>query len=192
MTDTGPTTRGLWAETIVRSRWFLSSYVPLFLILAARFDGLFLRLACLGIAAVGLATTTLALHAVQRKAPFYVDAKRVADAGSEAAGYLATYLLPFVTVAKPDRWDLIGYLIYGIVAWIVYVRSDLLRVNPTLYLFNRRVLTIDRGDGRQDYLIARVRPSSPGRIAVVSMSGVLIEAGESADTGTVGGDSARP
>jgi len=38
----------------VRAQLFLSSYAPLFLILAIRFDGTVLRLACAVLAAIGL------------------------------------------------------------------------------------------------------------------------------------------
>jgi hypothetical protein len=42
--------------------------------------------------------------------------RTVEDRGGEVAGYLATYLLPFVTVSEPDVRDVVGYALFLVVS----------------------------------------------------------------------------
>jgi hypothetical protein len=86
---------------------------------------------------------------------------RVEDRGGEVAGYLATYLLPFVTVAEPGWRDIVGYLVFLAIVAVVYIRSGLVQINPTLYLFGWRLFAIDIGEGWSGYLLAR-RPAARG------------------------------
>jgi hypothetical protein len=65
----------------------------------------------------------------------------VNDQGGNAAGYLATYLLPFVGLIPQDWGDWAAYVVYFLVAMIVFIRTDLTFVNPTLYILNRRVVS---------------------------------------------------
>jgi hypothetical protein len=61
------------------------------------------------------------------------------EAGADVSGYLAAYLLPFLTVVDPSPTDLAAYAIFIVVAGLVYVRSGLMQINPTVYLMNRKV-----------------------------------------------------
>jgi hypothetical protein len=60
------------------------------------------------------------------------------DAGAEVSGYLAAYLVPFLVVVEPAPGDLVAYAIFLVVAGLIYVRSGLMQINPTVYLMNRR------------------------------------------------------
>ena len=63
------------------------------------------------------------------------------DQGGNAAGYLATYLLPFIGLTPVEWGDWTAYSIYFVVAAIVFVRTDLTLINPTLYIFGYRVVS---------------------------------------------------
>ncbi len=143
---------------LLKIRMFVSSYAPLFLILAIRFDDRWLQAACAAIAALGVLTLSLLLHAMKgkNKTPFSIVA--VADQGTEVAGYLATYLLPFLTISEPALNDLVAYGLFLVVAGIVYVQSDMVQINPLLYVMGYRVSGITTSDGWNGYLIARHRP----------------------------------
>lgn len=120
--------------------WFLSSYAPLWVMLGLRFDKLGLRI---GLIAFGLACAALVAFLLARGAgerPSNTELTIAGDAGAEVSGYLAAYLLPFLTVAKPSANDLAAYAIFIAVSGLVYVRSGLMQINPTVYLMNRRVL----------------------------------------------------
>jgi len=80
------------------------------------------------------------------------------DGGADVSGYLAAYLLPFLTVAEPSASDLAAYAIFMIVAGLVYVRSGLMQVNPTIYLFKHKVLRASipvHGTSKEVFVITR-------------------------------------
>ena len=157
---------------------FLSSYATLFCILAIRFDGLGLRLTCVGLCAVGLVDTVRITHTAQSgTVPFDITVKSTEDTGGEVSGYLASYLLPFVTVATPGWRDLVAYGLFLLVGLVIYVRSHLVRVNPTLYLFGYRVLAVRYGKDKEQFLVTRVGPQDGDTMSVVDTAGVLLDAG---------------
>lgn len=181
--DQGHSWRIELTTAAARARLFLSSYVPLFIILAIRFDDRKISAACAILAVGGALDTTAIVWRVRRAVmPHLVIIGDAEDVGGEVAGYLATYLLPFVTVASPTVRDLAGYVLYMLVALAVYVRSDLVRVNPTLYVFAYRVWRVTTANGLRTYLIARVQPATGSPIFVTDVAGVLIEAHRAADT----------
>jgi hypothetical protein len=158
----------------VRGLLFLSSYAPLFVILAVRFQESVLRGVCGGLAVVGFAYLMTALWVVPRASEprlFPVDA--VKDVSGEIAGYLATYLLPFVTATSPSTADVIGYSIFALVVLLIFIRSDLAQINPTLYLLGRRVALITAGQ-RSYYVVCRRLPRPPTRIEAVPVAGLLV------------------
>jgi len=82
-------------------------------------------------------------------------ATRVEDRGPEVAGYLASYILPFVVVPEPSWRDLVGYAIFFVVAGTIYSRSRMLQINPTLYLFGWRVFAVSLGPNWTGFALAR-------------------------------------
>ena len=161
-----------------RARLFLASYAPLFLILTVRFEEPALQIACGALCAVGAVDAGFILSRVRRrKLTHSINVKAFDDMGGEVSGYLASYLLPFITAATPTVRDLIGYGIFLLVAAVIYVRSDLVRVNPIFYTFGYRVLRIEFGQQGRDYLLARKEPRIGETVAVVEVAGILVAAG---------------
>jgi len=101
----------------------------------------------------------------------------VSDAGSEVAGYLATYLLPFLTVAEPNTRDVIAYILFLLVTGLIYVRSEMTQINPTLYLLSRRVVRVTTTAGWSGYVITRTHPEPNQPIKTVTLNAeVRVEA----------------
>ena len=155
------------AGLLVRLRLFISSYAPLFAILAVRFHDSKLEVACALIATLGAASLLLLLRAVGRIQPDPHRIETVADRGAEVAGYLTTYLLPFLTVTEPSARDIAAYVLFLAVVGIVYVQSDMVQINPLLYLFGYRVFAVTTRDGWSGILISRSQPR-PGRAVLAS------------------------
>lgn len=108
--------------------------------LGLRFDPCELRV---GLIALGLVCGAYVGFVITRGAderPSNITLTITGDAGADVSGYLAAYLLPFLTVADPSTTDLIAYVIFIAVAGLIYVRSGLMQINPTVYLMNRKVL----------------------------------------------------
>lgn len=150
-------------EITRRSRLFLGSYALLFVLLALRFTAPWLELTCGALAFVGIADMVWIVYGVSaRTAAEPVRLITVVDAGPEVAGYLATYLLPFLTVSEPTGRDVAAYALFLVLTGIVYVRSEMAQVNPTLYLLGRRVVHVATDGGWEGHIVVRssARPGS--------------------------------
>lgn len=164
------------AEVLTRLPLFFTAYTPLFLILAVRFDQpVWLRMVCGGLAVIGLVLLLTFVLAVRRTptARLRVDSAR--EAGAEAGGYLASYVLPFVTVSAPTVRDVIGYGIFMVVALLVYVRSELVQVNPVFYLALRRVVRVRTDQGDVVLVVCRQTPRPGESLRVASLAGIRLE-----------------
>jgi hypothetical protein len=160
---------------VVRALLCLSSYTPLFVILAIRFQGTALKAVCAALAAAGLLYLVLVVFVIRAfsQSRQYLMGP-VDDASSQVAGYLATYLVPFVTVPSPSGADIAGYCILAVVVAVIFIRSDdLARINPTLYLLGWRVASIESG-GAKGYLVCRRLPRTGTIVHAVKVAGLLI------------------
>ena len=141
--------RGI-TEDLVRARLFLVSYVPLWLVLAFRaapsgrwhWDGRTAIVIVFGVTAVwGIIDAVRLIRGSGKTSPRRLFFGEINDQGGNAAGYLATYLLPFIGLVPEDWGDWAAYALYFVVALIVFIRTDLTFVNPTLYILNHRVVS---------------------------------------------------
>lgn len=154
-----------------RARLFLGSYGLLFVLLAIRFETTWLEIVCGMLAALGFLDMVRIVVLVSRKtAEDPIRVSEVTDAGPEVAGYLATYLLPFLTVAQPTTRDVISYAIFLIVTGLVYVRSEMTQVNPTLYILGRRVVAVRTDRGWSGHVVVRSSVHSGDVIQTVPLN----------------------
>ena len=152
------------SEHYRRARLFLGSYALLFVLLALRFTTPWLRYTCAALAVAGFVDMTWVVFRVSARTqaePLRIAA--VEDAGPEVAGYLATYLLPFLTVPEPSGRDLAAYIIFLLVTGLIYVRSEMTQINPTLYILGRRVVHIV-SDGHWDGHVIVRSSVEPGTV----------------------------
>jgi hypothetical protein len=137
-------------EDLIRIRLFFISYVPLWAMLTFRaappgrwhWDERTSAVVLFALLAVWGFVDAIRLIKGSRK----VGSRRLvfgelSDQGGNAAGYLATYLLPFIGLIPADWGDWAAYGVYFAVAGIVFIRTDLTFVNPTLYVLRYRVVS---------------------------------------------------
>src|ERR1022692_4606902 len=134
---------------------FFSSYAPLFGLLAVRFERPWIWISCGALAGLGVGSLWLLLRLDGRSSPGPHVLATTRDAGPEAASYLASYLLPFLTVPTPTVRDVIAYVGFLVVAASIYLRSSVVQVNPLLYLLGYRVLSITDDQGLRAYMVTR-------------------------------------
>jgi hypothetical protein len=153
----GVTTRTAAAasDLVVELLLFLCSFAPLFLILAIRFRSPWLEAVCGGLFLIGLGGGLAVVWRYDRVSGRSWTATRVEDRGAEVAGYVASYILPFVVIPEPGWRDLVGYAIFLVVAATIYIRSGMLQINPTLYLLGWRVFSVAVSDQWSGYAITR-------------------------------------
>lgn len=180
-------------DGVMRGRLFLSSYAPLFAILAARTspwlgasgDPVWPSVASGVIAVIGFADGWWLIWASNHRGSISVVLLDVQDQGAAAAGYLPTYLLPFITSGSQSIGGWIGYGIYILILFVVFLGSDFAMVNPTLYVLGRRIAraTIEQRsvdpDGAVErteiLVIARHLPRSGDTIRVTRLVGCWVE-----------------
>jgi hypothetical protein len=164
------TKRAAAGDLVVELLLYLSSYAPLFVLLALRFEPKGLMFVCAGLALVGFVAGPIVLARFRSVAPQVWQLKTVEDRGAEVSGYLATFLLPFVAVANPDTRQIIGYGLFVALAGLIYLRSGLVQINPTLYLFGWRVLAVRIGDGWTGYVLTKRHLPASATLPLVRLS----------------------
>jgi hypothetical protein len=158
------------SDLIVELTLFLCSYAPLFVILAIRFRTTPLNIACATLAVIGIIGGITVLVRFRSVTAGVWTVRTVEDRGGEVAGYLATYLLPFVTVTEPGWRDVLGYVLFLTIIAVIYIRSSLVQVNPTLYLFGWRLFAVEIGDGWSAYILAHRRIARGQDVQAVRMT----------------------
>lgn len=187
----------------LRLQLFLISYAPLALVFAVKTlpdpatvltDHQYTELVEPGLFAA-LAAVSIVLVLRLRRGAGRVRARQVRvaaikDQGSNAAAYLATYLFPFVLLDDPSWQEWGAYGVYMVILAVVTMRSNLILVNPTLYVFGYRVLTIEHtlfmaeaSTPAETLLVSRTVPRANELINVVRFADGFIEVQGSADDG---------
>ena len=163
--------------TAIRARLFLSSYAPLFLLLALRFGDPVLRMATLGLGLAGvLDAVRLVEWQPRRIGPSPHTVSEMHDHGSQVAGYLVTYLLPFLAISDPTASDVIAYMLFLCIVGVIFVRSDMAEINPTLYLLGRRVVQIKTSEGWSGFAVVRGLLQQGDILRAVHLDqGILVE-----------------
>jgi hypothetical protein len=159
-------------ELLARLRLLISSYVALNLILAIRVHVLLPRLVCLGLVVLGILDAMLLLSRAKETDSQPREIISVRDSGGEVAAYLATYLLPLLAASSPSGADLWAYGVYGFMLVVISLRSDLLHINPTLYLLGLRVITLTTKDGDERPAICRTPPQPNTLVSVTDTLGL--------------------
>lgn len=113
---------------------FLSSYAPAFIILAVRAYGRSSPLfwAALVLLAVSVASFSLFVRVVKRGAPFRAVVEEVEPRDADMAAYVATYLLPFLTVTGANAQDVVALGLFLFFIGALWVSSGMIYLNPLL------------------------------------------------------------
>ncbi|MFE7201817.1 hypothetical protein ACFU8R_16245 [Pseudonocardia alni] len=159
-----------------RGRMFVVSYAPLAMMFAVRFaaqDRWILGAAFFVASVVGILDGIRLVSGTQALPKHRTKITEIKPQGGAVAAYLATYLLPFLG-NLPSNWgDWIAYGIYFATAAIVYVRSDLAVVNPTLYALGYQVVSA-KVDGAEKLVVSRSSLLSDTVVTVSESMGVVV------------------
>jgi len=159
---------------------FLSSYVPLFGLASLRFDNA-LGHWCMGLGIVSFVLLLALWGSLRVRGQKRFQVTQVEDRGNDVAGYLVAYLLPFLPLGEPTARDIAAYILFIALVGIIYVRSELIHINPLLYVAGYRLLSVtvslSPGSTKQYMLIARKLPRLGDEIWVRRFrESVLLEA----------------
>lgn len=137
---------------------FLTSYTPLFLLIALRYtlikreylvfgglclDGIVMCLKIFWLPVTLFSVSILALLCCQSfltkldsdaKNGNTVKVEKIENRNSESLGYIATYIIPFISTNGEDIVEIITFLFLIIIIYGVYIRSNMVLINPVVNL----------------------------------------------------------
>ena len=136
---------------------FLSSYAPLFLIIAMRGwkDSRYLAVGLAVVAAVSVVVLFVFLHNARTLAAEKINVNSVLSRDGDAMSYIVTYLLPFLAVKLTDVTDAASLGIVLLVIAILYVNSNMIYTNPVLNIAGYHIFEIQDADGKTTALICK-------------------------------------
>jgi prepilin signal peptidase PulO-like enzyme (type II secretory pathway) len=144
---------------------FLSSYSPLFAILAYRSrhdDEVWRTLA--GLAAISLLALAAVMAAKANERGPSLKVHRSKPKDGDVLAYTATYLVPFLGVDLTHKEGAVIFASFLIVLGVVYVNSDMLFVNPALNLCGYHSFWITDEHGHEFSLITRRKELDKGTV----------------------------
>lgn len=166
---------------------FLSSYAPAFLILAVRAvnRSCVMVAVSLSLAALSIAALLLFVYVIRKGAPYRATLEDVEPRDAEIAAYVATYLLPFLTVFGATAQDVVALALFLFFIGVLWVNSGLIYLNPVLalggyhvYVVRARAVGANPADTLvRSFLLSKERDLRTGERVLVSpvSTGVLID-----------------
>lgn len=163
------------ASVPIRVMLFLSSYFPLVLIFCVLLWGMWPLWAILLLGSLGLASLLVTLLYLQfmrgTVTPRLAKVKDFSRRDADVMGYIASYLVPFVSFSLASVQQAIALLVFFGVLLLIYVRSNMIYINPMLNIAGYRLyeIEIEQGDFPRFY-IARRRLKRVQEIRFVQIS----------------------
>ena len=128
---------------IIRIRLLLSSHVPLYVVTLLLLENPIARILTGLVALLGLLSLVSLVRTSTRAVESRIAAPTsVRDLSNDVVSYVATYLLPFVTLNDPTLVNIVAFLIVLMTASILYVRSDMIGANPLMALAGYRIYAV--------------------------------------------------
>ncbi|NIA72051.1 hypothetical protein HBA54_25960 [Pelagibius litoralis] len=156
-----------------KSILFLSSYAPLFAILAIKYYPVDCQVSLLaGIMTVVsiLLFAGLFIGLSRTSAPQSIEVKTVGRRDSELLSYAITYFLPFLSLDLSNRYDLAAFLLLYAVIWLTYVRANAVHINPLFHVLGYRLFEIeDKPSGRLVTVITKSPFIRPNEVITVKL-----------------------
>lgn len=148
---------------ITKTALVLSSLLPLEILMLIKLWPMPLPLTILFGAGIvlGLFGVSWVIKRAKNDSSFEPRIKTVEEAGPETIGYLVSFILPLIAVQNPTVQEWAAYLVFIVIYVVVLANSQLLVVNPVLYLLGYRIWKIEfEGDPgmKAGFAIARHRP----------------------------------
>jgi drug/metabolite transporter (DMT)-like permease len=136
---------------------FLSSYAPLFLIIAVRGwkDSRSLAIGLAVAAVLSVVILFVFLRMAQKLAPGKVAVSSVISRDGDAMSYIVTYLLPFLAVKLNDPTDVFSLGVVLFVIGLLYVNSNMIHTNPVLNIAGYHIFEIEDSKGKTTALICK-------------------------------------
>ena len=137
--------------TILRS-WvkvclFLVSYFPLFVIMIIlHYDNSIILYASITTLSVGFVGLFITFYVLNRISGEYKQATSINPESKINFQYFLAYIIPFVAIDMDSMRQIVAYAVLFIFLGILYIRTELIYVNPTLTMLGYHLLKIKIND----------------------------------------------
>ena len=135
-------------NTLFKSFLFLLSYLPLFVIFAINNFGnvlfLFFSIFSIFVFVVSLVLFISAKNNAEEK---FIKFEKVESQNVRLLDYIFAYILPFINMGGIK--ELISFTIIVFIVGNIYVKTDLIVINPVLSLFGYSIYKVYLMDGRE-------------------------------------------
>lgn len=145
---------------------FLTSYIPLFLLIAIRYTlvnrshlvfggftidafkeclryfGMPIGLSLLSFISIVCCHRFLKKLEKDSKNGDKASIEKIENRNSESLGYIASYILPFISTNGEDIVEVFTFIILMIIIFVVYIRSNMVLINPILNI-NHSIYNIE-------------------------------------------------
>lgn len=144
-------------NNLARLAMFFSSYAPLAAIFLVLYAGRQNEVTIVAFVAliVGIAGLRWILHGATSPDAVSRSIVDYREPGDEVMGYVASYLVPFVGFTLSDLRQDIALAIFFMVLAYLYTSTDMLHINPMLYLLKYHVYEVTFENGRHQHLITK-------------------------------------
>lgn len=133
---------------------FLSSYFLLFLAVAVKYDFNNITLALLITSFCGVLYTLFIIKTTRVNR----DSRKVIQVNAEnekVLSYLVTYLLPFLGFNLTNLSDSIALVILFMAVGLLYIKADLIFINPVLMLFGYNIYSVTFENNQKRILLSK-------------------------------------
>jgi len=175
-------------------RWmlFITGYAPLLVLIAIwrSFDPVGIGALVLAILSVAVLVVTLSKARGFQKQT--IEITSVKNGGDAALAYLVAYIVPLATGDLESWKAAASLLILGVVIGAIYIRTDLISINPLVYLFGYGIFLVNTERG-ESVVLSRV-PVRVGTCLVSPYSTNVYVASDgcTVDTGALPHQETRP
>jgi len=135
---------------------FLSSYTFLFIILMIQnYTNLKLLYFLGGLIVVSNLILGIVIKRCKSLADSFVKIKSLENRNSLNTAYLVTYIIPFLNINFSEITDSISLLLLFVIVGFLYIKSDMVYVNPMLNLFHFNLLKVEDKENNSLILITK-------------------------------------
>lgn len=141
---------------------FLSSYAPLFVILAVKnyTDNYFVA-AMVAVISISFLFLFLVLRKASKMSGEFREIKDMEDNSDKFVEYIIAYIIPFLGFSFDNIPDIISLAILFVIIGILYIRSDLIYMNPILNFLGYHLFKANSSDG--EFMIISKKDSQTTR-----------------------------
>lgn len=127
---------------------FLSSYSPLFIILAIKnYVFTYFVVAMVAIIAIAFSFLFLVLRKASKMSGEYQEITDMEDKSDKFLEYIIAYIIPFLGFSFNNIPDIISLAIIFVMIGILYIRSDLIYMNPILNFMGYNLFKANSSNG---------------------------------------------